>query len=266
MLAEPTMLLVHSPLLTPATWDPLRPHLEAAGWRVAVPDLRPVVEAPSFHAAACTAAAASVTPGAPTVVVGHSRAGAYLPSIADAVGSDRLDVVFVDARLPHPGNSWVGSLPPERATWLREIAVSGRLPTWDTWFPAESIDDLLPDPGQRRHVLHGSPKLPWKVVSEVLPAPGGAWNSAHARLPPAKRRVPVHSRAGRTMWLPGPTHGRRSPGDGHAARDGHGSTSVGIAGIASDRMAPITELRISSSGSSQTACRPSLTSNGPGPT
>lgn len=179
MPAEPTMLLVHSPLLTSATWDALRPHLEAAGWRVAVPDLRPLIEAPSFHAAVCAAAAASVAPGTPTVVVGHSRAGAYLPGIAEAVGGDRLDVVFLDARLPHPGTSWVGSLPPERATWLREMAVSGQVPRWDTWFPAGSLDDLLPDPQQRRTVLHGLPELPWRVVCEVLPAPGKTWNSAN---------------------------------------------------------------------------------------
>ncbi|MEV0153359.1 hypothetical protein AB0H57_06390 [Micromonospora sp. NPDC050686] len=177
VLAEPTILLVHSPLLTSATWDALRSHLEAAGRRVAVLDLRPLVESPSFHAAVC-AAAANVTHGAPTVVVGHSRAGAYLPGIADAVGSDRLDVVSLDARLPHPGTSWCGSLPPERATWLREMAASGRLPRWDTWFPDVSLADVLPDPDQRRRVLCGLPELPWKIVSEVLPAPGRAWDSA----------------------------------------------------------------------------------------
>ncbi|MFI2714113.1 hypothetical protein ACH495_28725 [Micromonospora sp. NPDC018662] len=176
MPADPTMLLVHSPLLTSATWDALRPHLEAAGWRVAVLDLRPLVEAPSFHTAVC-AAARHVTHGAPTVVVGHSRAGAYLPGIADAVGSDRLDVVFMDARLPHPGTSWFGSLPPDRATWLRERVVSGRLRSWDTWFPTASLADVVPDPDQRRRVLHDLPELPWKVVSEVLPTPG-AWDSA----------------------------------------------------------------------------------------
>ena len=177
MPAEPTMLLVHSPLLTPATWDALRPHLESAGWRVVVLDLRTLVEAPSFHTAVC-AAAASVTHGAPTVVVGHSRAGPYLPGIADAIGGDRPDVIFLDARLPHPGTSWVGSLPQEQATWLREMAVSGRLPTWDTWFPADSLADVLPDPDQRRLVLHGLPELSWRVVCEVLPEPGEAWNSA----------------------------------------------------------------------------------------
>lgn len=177
MAAEPTMLLVHSPLLTPATWDALRTPLEAAGWRVVVLNLRPLIESPSFHAAVC-AAAATVTSGAPTVVVGHSRAGAYLPGIADAVGSDRLDVVFLDARLPHPGTSWIGSLTPERATWLREMVVSGRLPRWDTWFPGASLADVLTDPEQRRRVLHDIPELPWQVVSEVLPAPREAWHSA----------------------------------------------------------------------------------------
>lgn len=114
MLTEPTMLLIHSPLLTSATWDALRPYLEAEGWRVAAPDLRPLVDATSFHAAVCAAAAATVAPGAPTLVIGHSRAGAYLPGIIDAIGSDRVDVVFLDARLPHPGTSWVGSMSPDR--------------------------------------------------------------------------------------------------------------------------------------------------------
>lgn len=177
MPAEPTMLLVHSPLLTSATWDALRPHLEAAGWRVVVPDLRTLVEAPSFHAAVC-AAAASVAPGTTTVVVGHSRAGSYLPGIVEAIGRDRLDVVFLDARLPHPGASWVGSMPADQATRLRELTASGRLPTWDTWFPGHSIDEILPNPDQRREVLHDLPELPWRIVSEVLPTPGGAWDSA----------------------------------------------------------------------------------------
>lgn len=172
------MLLVHSPLLTRATWDTLRPHLEAAGWRVVSPDLRRLVDEPSFHAAVCAAAAADIVPGAPTVVVGHSRAGPYLPGIVDAIGGHATHAVFLDARLPHPGTSWFASLPAERAGWLRTAAASGRLPTWDTWFPGESIDDLLPDPAQRHRVLHDLPELPLRVVTEVLPPPGRAWDSA----------------------------------------------------------------------------------------
>jgi hypothetical protein len=183
VVAEPTMLLVHSPLLTPATWDALRPHLDAEGWRVVVLDLRPLLEARSFHAAVCAAAA---TTGPASVVVGHSRAGPYLPGIAEAVGGADLEVVFLDARLPHPGASWVGSLPPDRAAWLKNIAVSDRLPRWDTWFPP---DDLLTDPGRRR-VLHALPEVPWSVVAEVLPALGPRWHSAthtYVQLSPAYR-------------------------------------------------------------------------------
>jgi hypothetical protein len=161
----PTLLLVHSPLLTPATWDALRPHLEAVGWRVVVLDLRPLLDAPSFHAAVRSAAAATGSAG---VVVGHSRAGAYLPSVAEAVGAE--DVVFLDARLPHPGTSWIGSSPPDRAAWLRKMAVSGRLPPWDTWFPPDDLTD--PD-----RVLHDLPEVPWSVVAEVLPEPGPRWDS-----------------------------------------------------------------------------------------
>ncbi|MEV4621430.1 hypothetical protein AB0J74_22315 [Asanoa sp. NPDC049573] len=165
-----TLLLVHSPLLTPATWDVLTPHLAAAGRRVVVLDLRPLLEAPSFHTAVCAAAAAA---GPADVVAGHSRAGAYLPGIADAVGA--REVVFLDARLPHPGASWIGSLEPERARWLRESAVSGRLPSWDTWFTFDGLDAAC------RRVLRDLPELPWSIVSEVLPAPGPVWAAADHR-------------------------------------------------------------------------------------
>ncbi|MFC0002834.1 alpha/beta fold hydrolase [Micromonospora siamensis] len=200
-LDRPTMLLVHSPLLTPATWDALLPYLETAGWRVVVPDLRPLVRAPSFHAAVRAAVAADVAPGAPTVVVGHSRAGAYLPGIVDAVGGDGPDVVFLDARLPHPGASWLGSSPPERAAWLRERATSGRLPRWDTWFPADSMADLLPDPRLRCHVLRDLPELPWQVVTEILPPTGAGWDAArpsYLQLSAAYR--PTADRAEEAGW------------------------------------------------------------------
>lgn len=188
------MLLVHSPLLTSASMEPLRVHLEAVGWRVAVPDLRALVEAQSFHSAVCAAAAASVAPGARTVVIGHSRAGAYLPGIVDAVGDDCADVVFLDARLPHPGTSWIGSLPPDRSTWMAELAIGARLPTWDTWFPDQSLDDVVPDPEERRRILSDLPELPWQVVTEELPEAGGAWSAArrvHCRLSAAYEPVAV---------------------------------------------------------------------------
>jgi hypothetical protein len=82
---RPTMLLVHSPLLTPASWDPLRPHLEAAGWRVVTLDLRPLLDAPSFHDACAAAAAAALAP--PTTIAGAARgAGREMVGRAQGVG------------------------------------------------------------------------------------------------------------------------------------------------------------------------------------
>jgi len=172
------MLLVHSPLLGPGVWDELRPLLASAGWDVAVPDLRPLVETSPFHPAVRDAAVAAVSPSARIVVVGHSRAGPHLPGIAAAIGPAVSEVVFLDARLPHPGQSWLSNLTPEQAGMLQELAHDGRLPRWDRWFPSDALQGLLPDPKQRERILQEMPELPWSTVTEELPAVAGAWTSA----------------------------------------------------------------------------------------
>ncbi|MEV0714858.1 hypothetical protein [Asanoa sp. NPDC050611] len=185
----PTILLIHSPLLTAATWDGLRPHLEAAGWQVVAPDFRHLIETRPFHAALSSAAAASVADTTPAAVVAHSRAGAYLPGIIDAIAHPGVAAVFLDARLPYPGTSWIDSTPPDRATWLRKAAAHGRLPAWDRWFPAETFDHLRRDPTHRR-ALQDLPELPWELVTETLPEPGPAWHSSrrvYIQLSPAYR-------------------------------------------------------------------------------
>jgi hypothetical protein len=52
------------------------------------------------------------------VLAGHSGAGALLPAIVDeiAAGGDAADVavhcaIFVDAILPHPGQTWFETAP-----------------------------------------------------------------------------------------------------------------------------------------------------------
>ena len=79
-----TALLVHSPLVGPATMRPLADAVGALGWTVSVPDLREAVMSPETFASRAAAAA-----GAADVVVGHSGAGAVVPVIGEQVGARR---------------------------------------------------------------------------------------------------------------------------------------------------------------------------------
>ena len=57
-------------------------------------------------------------------LVGHSRAGALLPAIAARLGPAVRKIVYVDARLPHPGRTWLSTLSPEQADRMRAKAKS----------------------------------------------------------------------------------------------------------------------------------------------
>jgi hypothetical protein len=72
-------LLVHSPVVGPATWRWVADALESRGHTAAVPDL--VDAASTGDPAAFARAAAAATSGEEVIVVGHSGAGSVLPVI-----------------------------------------------------------------------------------------------------------------------------------------------------------------------------------------
>ena len=78
-------LIVHSPLVGPATVSPLADELEALEVVADVPDLRTAVASPDTFREAASIAAAGVD-----VVIGHSGAGAFLPAIADATNGPTI--------------------------------------------------------------------------------------------------------------------------------------------------------------------------------
>jgi hypothetical protein len=82
--------------------------------------------------------------------------------------------VFVDARLPSPGRSWMETVQPGLAARLREMAdPQGRLPPWPQWWGEEELAALLPDPAVRQRFTAGCPRLPMAMLEEVHPpAPG----------------------------------------------------------------------------------------------
>jgi hypothetical protein len=160
-------LLVHSPFLGPAVWGPLQAALAERGCAALCPDIRPGLKDP--HTPYCEMARRAVD-GArgDELVVLHSGAGALAPSIWQADGR-LVRMVFLDALLPHPGSSWLDTLPPRQAESLRQKAREGTLPPWPDWLPAGSLERLVPDPQVRARIVAEAPAAPLVYVSQSAP-------------------------------------------------------------------------------------------------
>ena len=175
------LLLIHSPLVGCETWEPVAADLAAAGYAVAVPDLAGAVAAgPPYHLRQASMIADSAA-GLPVILVGHSRAGWLLATAGTMLGKKGVrGYVFVDARLPVPGRSWMQTLRPDLAARLREMAdPQGWLPPWPQWWGEEELAALLPGPAVRRHFAAGCPRLPLAMFEEVHP-PVPGWPNAPA--------------------------------------------------------------------------------------
>jgi hypothetical protein len=128
------LLPVHSPLVGPASWDLIAPALAEPGRPVTIPDLTSTVAAGPPWCSRQAELIARAAAGQPAVLVGHSRAGPILAA-AGAMITQVRGYVFVDARLPFPGQNWMDTAPPELVTQLSEMAgPDGWLPPWPRWW------------------------------------------------------------------------------------------------------------------------------------
>jgi pimeloyl-ACP methyl ester carboxylesterase len=148
-----TVLLIHSPLLGPLSWEAVAQRLPDA----VVPDLRPAL-VPPYYASLSAAACAELQGADAVTVIAHSRGGPLVPAIAAILGPAVTAVVLVDARLPHPGRTWLSTLAPGQAERLQALVQDGLLPPWDTWFPDTPPTDLGP-----------IPRVPWEMLLEPAP-------------------------------------------------------------------------------------------------
>jgi pimeloyl-ACP methyl ester carboxylesterase len=176
---RPTLVLVHSPLVGPATWAGVAGILGARGYQVGVPDLRPTVGAgPPYCSRQVEVIAAAARPASgPVVLVGHSGAGALLGQVARRAGRPVRGYVFVDAGLPVHGRSLMSAMPPELAAELRAMAgPDGWLPPWPKWWEADELAGLLPDREVRERFEADCPPLPLALFDEVHP-PAPGWDA-----------------------------------------------------------------------------------------
>ena len=173
----PTLVLVHSPLVGPSTWQPVAADLNARGYPVVVPTLTAMADAsPPYYRWLADAARDAIGPvdrHDRVILVGHSGAGALLPVIGEGLEGKATGAVFVDAILPHPGASWFASAPAARAGQLRGLAKDGRLPPWHRWFPPEVVQALLPEEQMRARFVAELRELPLAYFDEPAPVVAG---------------------------------------------------------------------------------------------
>lgn len=182
MNVRPTLVLVHSPLLGPATWEAVHRLLNEASWRVIVPRL--LNDAPAGglywrrHCENVRAALDAANINGPLVLAGHSGAGPVVPALAEASGRSCAAYVFVDSDLPRADRSRFDRF--DRAAdveALRARAVHDMLPPWNEWFGEEVMAALVPDPVARQKVLAEALPTPLTLYDEILPVPSN-WPDA----------------------------------------------------------------------------------------
>jgi hypothetical protein len=173
---QPVIVLVHSPSVGPSTWGPVAEQLAAAGHRVRVPSLLHVGEGdPPFWPRIVSAVRddlGKIPTGQPLVLVAHSNAGLFLPSIRAGLDHPVAGSAFVDAALPaRTGPTPVA--PPELLDFLRPMAVNGTLTRWTNWWDEDDIAPMFPDPQMRQKVLAEQPTLPLSYCEQRVPVPDG---------------------------------------------------------------------------------------------
>jgi pimeloyl-ACP methyl ester carboxylesterase len=105
------------------------------------------------------------------VVVGHSGAGVFLPSIGEGLGERLRALVFVDAQIPP--HSGVQRTPPELVELLDAQTTDGILARWCEWWPDAAMREMVPDAELRSALRAEMPQLPRAFYDMEVPLPDG---------------------------------------------------------------------------------------------
>lgn len=149
MLVDTTMVLLHSPLVGPTTWQPVAALLRDRGCTVVLPRLldSKTDERP-FWQQHVDSALASLPQSERLVLVAHSGAGPLLPAICQSVKQRVTACLFVDAGVPLHQHSRLDLMRLQDAEWTKRFEAmlhdSGRFPTWtDAALQNHIFDDTL---------------------------------------------------------------------------------------------------------------------------
>ena len=171
--------LIHSPLVSPVSWEFAASAFRRRGQQVFVPELRDTPGGgPYWQQQAASAAEALRDQEEPLVLVAHSGAGALLPAIEQALPGRIAGYVFVDAVMPRSGESRLAGFgtPEEIAEFRAYLEGGGRFPTWS----AADLSEILPDAATRERLVAELRPRGLDYFTEPIPgvpgwpnAPGG---------------------------------------------------------------------------------------------
>ena len=162
------LVLLPSPLLGPAVWEPVEAELRDAGQAVTTVALERPVRSP----ADVLEGLLTCLPDEPVVLVPHSNAGLFVPALA----ARRVvaATVFVDAALPPLDAPTTTTAPPAFYDFLvGKAAGSGVLPVWTEWWGEDEVSGLFPDAATRERVEAQQQRLPLSYFTEPLTVPAG---------------------------------------------------------------------------------------------
>jgi len=130
--------LLVSPLLGPASWEPVREELTRRGWDAIV--AAHTGPAPSSAAAVIATFIDALAPSDDWILVPHSNAGLLAPAVARS--RNVRAVVYVDARLPERGRHPMS--PPSSLEFLSQhLNGDEMLAPWNQWW-SDGIGRLFP--------------------------------------------------------------------------------------------------------------------------
>jgi hypothetical protein len=173
--------LIHSPLVGPATWQPVAGELRRLGHAADVPAVAdgPHAALPFWerHARSAGFSMRRLPDDRPLVLAGHSGAGALLPLIRRFAGRPVAAYLFVDAGLPLDGVSrldeMAASAPELAGAFRRQLEGGGVYPTWTD----AELREEIPDPERRRRVVAEIRPRPLAFFAEPFP-PLEGWPDA----------------------------------------------------------------------------------------
>jgi len=180
------VVLVHSPLVGPASWGPVAAEWHRRGLTALIPSIDPPdrAGAPWWPSAArqvadaledAHGAAGRARSSGDVVLVGHSGAGPRLPAIAahlQASARPTVAFLFVDAGLPRRGAAPADSLPPTLRAHLDDLTdADGMLPPWPQWWTPASLVALVPEPTTRHLLVVECRPVPRALFDEQVPVP-----------------------------------------------------------------------------------------------